>query len=92
MSDDMSSPIGGTAKQGAAVGFTFPYEDLREWMAQAEKLGEVRVVKGASWQKEIGQAADLVMHSDAAPCLIFDEVPGYPGGHRVLVNFFGGKR
>src|SRR5581483_8953970 len=46
----------------------------------------------ASWQEEIGLAADLVMHSDTAPCVIFDEVPGYPKGHRVLVNFFGGKR
>jgi 4-hydroxy-3-polyprenylbenzoate decarboxylase len=68
------------------------YEDLREWIAEADKLGEVQVVRGASWQEEIGMAADLVMHSDAAPCVIFDDVPGCEKGHRVLVNFFGGRR
>src|ERR1700674_401372 len=93
--DAMNSPIGvqesgqgNHQPQGAQI----PYEDLREWIAQAEALGEVEVVKGASWQKEIGMAADLVMHSDSAPCVIFDEVPGCEKGHRVLVNFFGGRR
>ena len=33
-------------KPGPQLGFQ--YEDLREWLAQAEKLGEVRHVKGAS--------------------------------------------
>ena len=81
-----------TKSDANAVKSLIPYKDLREWMAQAEKLGELSVVKGASWQKEIGLAADLVMHSDTAPCVVFDEIPGYPQGHRVLVNFFGGKR
>src|SRR5439155_11811718 len=69
-----------------------PYNDLREWIAEAEKLDEVRVVRGASWQQDIGIAAEIVMHSDAAPCVIFDDVPGSPQGFRVLSNFFGGKR
>src|SRR5712664_647028 len=70
----------------------YRYRDLREWIAEADKLGEVQVVRGASWQEEIGIAADIVMHSDAAPCVIFDEVPGCEKGFRVLTNFFGGKR
>jgi UbiD family decarboxylase len=69
-----------------------PYEDLRGWIARAEALGEVRIVKGASWQTEIGQASELVMARDDAPCVIFDDVPGCPPGYRMLVNFFGGKR
>jgi 4-hydroxy-3-polyprenylbenzoate decarboxylase len=69
-----------------------PYEDLRGWLKQAEALGEVRVVKGASWDKEIGQASEVVLHDENAPCVVFDEVPGSPKGFRVLVNFFGGKR
>jgi 4-hydroxy-3-polyprenylbenzoate decarboxylase len=68
------------------------YGDLREWLTEAEKLGEVRVITGASWQEEIGMASELVQHSDTAPCLVFDEIPGMPKGHRVLVNFFGGRR
>src|SRR5262249_9135802 len=27
-----------------------------------------------------------------SPCVVFDEVPGFPKGHRVLVNFFSGRR
>ena len=95
--DAMSTPMGGVAMSGeegapAPRRFHFEYDDLRQWLAAAEKLGEVRTVNGANWQEEIGMAADLVMHSDAAPCLVFDEVPGYPKGFRVLVNFFGGRR
>lgn len=96
MKDLMSNVIGnagaGAPVAPAAADFKVPYDDLRGWIAAAEKLGEVRVVKGASWQKEIGMAADLVMHSDEAPCLVFDEIPGFPKGYRVLVNFFGGRR
>jgi 4-hydroxy-3-polyprenylbenzoate decarboxylase len=106
MKDAMSNPIGmvipGEAEDprvatrahedAAPLRHNIPYGDLREWVAEAEKLGEVRVVSGASWQEEIGMASELVLHSDTAPCVIFDQVPGCPSGHRVLVNFFGGKR
>jgi hypothetical protein len=33
------------------------YDDLREWLAHAERLGEVKVVRGATWQEDIGLAA-----------------------------------
>jgi 4-hydroxy-3-polyprenylbenzoate decarboxylase len=93
--DAMSTPMGavaGAAGKAGAGRFQIPYEDLRGWIAEAEKLGEVRVVSGANWQEEIGMASDIVMHSDQAPCIVFDDIPGCEKGHRVLVNFFGGKR
>ena len=94
--DAMSNPVGsvvsGPMNCGKDPRFQFAYEDLRGWIVQADQLGEVKHVKGASWQEDIGLAADLIMHSDTAPCVIFDEVPGYPRGHRVLVNFFAGRR
>ena len=68
------------------------YTDLREWLVEAEKLGEVENVTGASWEREIGMASELVLRDDDAPCVVFDEVPGYPKGYRVLTNFFGGRR
>ncbi len=90
--EEGESKEAGAPKEGAARRYHLPYTDLREWIAEAEKLREVRVVTGASWQEEIGMAAELVLHSDTAPCVIFDEVPGCPKGYRVLTNFFGGKR
>ncbi len=104
--DAMSTPMGtvvpgeaedprvATAAAGRATALRpqIAYDDLRDWIAEAEKLGEVRVVTGATWQEDIGMAAELVLHSDTAPCVLFDEIPGFPRGYRVLVNFFGGKR
>lgn len=95
MNDRASTPVVAAGEHGSTASTAnspIPYEDLREWIAEAQKLGELQVVRGASWQKEIGMAADLVMHSDDAPCVVFDDVPGCEKGHRVLVNFFGGKR
>src|SRR4030042_6769324 len=70
----------------------FVYDDLRSWIDQARKLEEVRDVEGATWQEEIGMATELLEHSDPAPAAIFDKIPGYPAGYRVLTNFFGGRR
>ena len=68
------------------------YGNLREWIAEAEKLDEVRHVKGATWEEDIGLATELLQHDENAPCALFDEIPGYPKGFRVLSNFFGGRR
>ncbi len=70
----------------------FLYDDLRGWLDQARKLDEVRDVEGATWQEEIGMASEVLQHTDPAPAALFDKIPGYPKGHRVLVNFFGGQR
>ena len=66
--------------------------DLREWIAEADKLGELRGAEGYSWEEEIGMAAELLQHNDDAPAALFDKIPGVPEGYRVLTNFFGGKR
>ena len=69
-----------------------PYDDLRGWIDEARKMNEVKDVEGASWEEDIGMATELLNHTDPAPAALFDKVPGYPKGHRVLGNFFGGKR
>src|SRR5215510_6049971 len=68
------------------------YHDLRKWLEEAEKLGEVKHVKGLSWQKDIGMVSEMAAHSDNAPCFVFEDVPGTLPGSRVLLNFFDGKR
>jgi UbiD family decarboxylase len=69
-----------------------PYDDLREWMVEAEKLGELVRGDGYTWQDDIGMAAELLQHDENAPVALFDNIPGYPKGFRVLTNFFGGRR
>lgn len=68
------------------------YDDLRDWLKEAERLGELRTVEGASWEEDIGLAAEAVIKEDAGPAVIFDKVPGCPDGYRVLMNVFAGKR
>ena len=68
------------------------YEDLREWLLEAERIGEVRVVKGASWEREIGLAAEAVLRHENGPCVVFDDIEGCPKGFRVLMNVFAGRR
>jgi 4-hydroxy-3-polyprenylbenzoate decarboxylase len=68
------------------------YDSLRDWLKEIEALGELRTVRGASWQEEIGALTDVVQHDETAPAVLFDEIPGYPKGFRVLSNAFGGKR
>jgi hypothetical protein len=44
------------------------YDDLREWLALAERLGEVRTVRGASWQEDIGMASRSGRSTRGMPC------------------------
>ena len=67
------------------------WRDLREWIAEIEKLGEMRVVEGATWQKDIGEITEMLDHTKDAPCVIFDNIPGYSMGYRVIVNCNGTK-
>ena len=69
-----------------------PYDDLRGWLDEADRLGELRRVTGASWQEDIGLAAEAVIRADDGPAVLFDEVPGCPKGFRILMNVFAGKR
>jgi UbiD family decarboxylase len=68
------------------------YDDLREWLSYAERLGEVRTVRGASWEEDIGLAAEAVLRAENGPCVMFEDIPGCPKGFRLLLNMFAGTR
>lgn len=68
------------------------YLDLRDWLERARALGEVRDVLGASWQEDIGHVSEMLHHTDDAPVAVFDEIPGYPAGYRILVNAMATRR
>jgi 3-octaprenyl-4-hydroxybenzoate carboxy-lyase len=74
------------------VAAAIAYDDLREWLARAELLGEVRKVKGANWQEDIGLAAEAVLRAEDGPCVVFEDIQGCPKGFRVLMNMFAGTR
>ncbi|MFQ5682974.1 MAG: UbiD family decarboxylase [Candidatus Binatia bacterium] len=70
----------------------FRHSDLHQWIREAERLGELRTVLGASWEEDIGLAADAIGRADDGPAVLFDDVPGYPRGFRVIINVFAGRR
>jgi UbiD family decarboxylase len=59
-------------------------EDLRDWLARVEEIGELEVIRGADWDLEIGTLCEI--WGTDAQALLFDEIPGYPKGWRVLTN------
>ena len=68
---------------------TAPWRDTRAWIERATAAGELRVVRGASWQEDIGAITEMLDHAEGSPCVLFDDIPGYPSGRRVIVNCSG---
>ena len=61
------------------------YDGLRSFLAECEKHGEVKVIRDADWNLEIGALTETVSELiDEPPALMFDEIKGYPKGFRVL--------
>src|SRR6266851_1939980 len=62
-----------------------PHDDLREFIARAERAGEMTRIKGADWKLEMGTLAEIVNHArPEPPAILFEDVPGYPKGMRLL--------
>src|SRR3979409_2671591 len=68
------------------------YDDLREWLAMGERLGEARTGKGANCEEDIGLAAEAVLRAEHGPCVVFEDIPGCAKGFRLLLNMFAGTR
>ncbi|HET7596054.1 MAG TPA: UbiD family decarboxylase [Burkholderiales bacterium] len=58
--------------------------DLRRWLDEARRFGEVRDVRGADWNLELGAISEVNVRKSHPPALLFDEIKGYPCGFRVL--------
>jgi len=64
-----------------------PFDDLRSFIRKVDEIGELRTIKGAHWNLEIGCIAEL-MAERRGPALLFDEIVDYPAGYGVFVNAF----
>ena len=43
-------------------------------------------MSGADHHEEIGAIVDIHMHKMTNPAVMFDDIPGFPKGNRVLAN------
>ena len=66
--------------------------DLREWVQEFEKLGELRYAEGVDLNLELGAICDVSAHTFGSPAILFHKIKGYEGGGRILVNHFGSPR
>ncbi|MDQ0380462.1 UbiD family decarboxylase [Amycolatopsis thermophila] len=69
-----------------------PLLSLRTHLDAVERFGELRHVRGAHWDLELGGIAELSYRLAAPPAVLFDEIPGYPAGMRVLTGSTGSPR
>ena len=73
--DPMSLPIGiGPAAAGGNAPH-LAYDDLRSWIEETHRLGEIKEVKGLSWQEDIGMVSEMALRDDNAPCLSSKRCP-----------------
>lgn len=68
------------------------FRDLREWLERVAVLDELRVIEGVHWELEMGVLSEALERSRRGPAIMFDAIPGFPRGHRVLVNVLGSLR
>jgi UbiD family decarboxylase len=66
------------------------YGDLRGWIEQVKRMGELLEVSGAHWDAEMGSITQMLTEKGRgqAPALLFDDIPGYPKGYRTLYGHF----
>src|SRR5712675_1818686 len=63
-----------------------PKQDLRSWLDMIEAAGELQTIKGAEREEEIGGIVDFYQRQTGNRAVLFDDIPGYPSGYRVVAN------
>lgn len=69
-----------------------PASGLRLWLDEMDAIGELRVVEGVDAEASIGLVSEMLHHTEESPAVLFDAIPGYQPGWRVLVNSLGNRR
>src|SRR5215471_13595123 len=87
--DTIDSPAGMIA---AAKSAARPKQDLRTWLAMLEGAGELTKISGADRDEEIGGIVDIYQRTKGSPAVLFDDIPSYPGGTRVVANILTSVR
>src|SRR4051794_28647575 len=62
------------------------YTNLREFIAEVEKLGALRHVAGADPHVELGGITEVAAGLPECPALLFDNIKGYAAGVQVFTN------
>ena len=66
--------------------------DVRSWIEEINAAGELQTILGANTEEEIGGMVDIFMRKMTNPAVLFDKIPGYENGYRVLANILTSTR
>ena len=65
---------------------------MRAWIAQLRAADELQDIDGAEREREIGGIVDIYQRRIRNKAVLFDDIPGYPRGHRILANILTSVR
>ena len=65
------------------------FDDLRQYIAKVEELGEVERINGADPHLEIGAIYGVNAQGPNPKLFLFDEIKGYQKGYRIATNPLG---
>jgi 4-hydroxy-3-polyprenylbenzoate decarboxylase len=61
--------------------------DLRTWLNEVDKLGQLMTVENVHWDLELSTLTEIINErSKTRPALLFDRIGDYPQGYRVAAN------
>jgi UbiD family decarboxylase len=68
--------------------------DLRSWLEEVEKHGELKKISGVSWDLEMSGLYEIVAKElkGPKPVFQFEDIPGCPKGFRTVFGLFGSPR
>jgi len=61
------------------------FNDLREFLASVDEIGELKRVRGADPLTDIGPITEIVAWSPEHPMVLFEDIPGFPA-RRLAVH------
>jgi UbiD family decarboxylase len=86
---DMEKP----STQAVSSSATAPIQDLRQWLAGVDEIGElIRVKEPVDWNEEMGAISYLLAKQSPSPAILFENPRGYeqsPVGAMLLWNILG---
>jgi 4-hydroxy-3-polyprenylbenzoate decarboxylase len=77
------------ADNDGAAGGVPQWRDMRDWLEMVDSIGQLANIKDATSQEDIGAITEMFDHHDGSPAGLFDEIPGFERGYRVLSNSMG---
>lgn len=64
------------------------FEDYRAYLKEVSRIGELKIVRGADTEHDIGPITEITAWSPEHPVLLFEDIPGYPDEWRIAAHSF----